>query len=406
MKKNTFAFALLLFSNQMFGQVFPWHQCDQNSCWAASLAMVSKKVDQLPKSQYHFIQVRNSRSVNWSSDCSCKTNRIAKDTMFILAKENILGYSNITNLSLGLHHINALTQANKPIIYNYLTIPGTSHIVVMDSVEKITFPDLSNIAFIKIKDPWPQCKGNEYFITYERYYAQYQTEPSKYTIFFSNNCKQSKNIYVNKVDKNYLKNIIYHSSSEAVVQLFLNKLKASPNLLSSSFYNITKLNKSIISTTNIANTFRVKSISKATYINDSALIHTLLNFDFQEKITTMNQNNIVTTIVSTSNKKEVSKTYLFYNNWIIYHIEDGTPYQIMFELIRQAEMTTQIIGEEGLILRCADTYFVLLKKNSQYFVYDLYGDGLQKLNPQISTQTRFMAFETFKEILRQYLNKQ
>jgi hypothetical protein len=409
---------LFLFISRLYCQVIP--QCDHSSCWAASLAMVSKSIDVYPKNQYHFIIARNSirpiSTVNWSSPCDCSTTTIPEKDMFNIAHENLLGYNRFSNYSLGLHHINNLTLRKKPIIYDYRLETTSSHIVLIDAVENVVFNDNKNISFLKIKDPWPKCVGNEYLMTYERYYEQNRSpmvegvHSGKYTISFDE-CTES-DYGINDIDRNYLNKVIYEASSEKVILSLINRLKTYTSSFSSSFFNLINLSNwsSSLLSLKITNEFYVTNVGSSTYATSLTepilplTIETLLNRDYMEMISCISQDDKVKTIISTSNKP-YNGIYPFYKNWVIYHLENGERnYASFLELAKKAGMEVNVVGDKGLILRAVDTYFAVLKQIStgKYFVYDIYGDGFRKMDNQISPQKRFMDYDEFNKILDLY----
>ncbi len=407
MKKTIFCFFILI--NEIHGQVIP--QCGDSSCWAACLAMISKTVDDYPKSQQFFIKMIKN-TPNSDKVCGCDASTIDEKSYFKLVQENIIGYQHKSSNSMGLGYIKSLLNNKKPIIYNY-TLDGTSsHIVVIDNFEHHNLGH-ANISLLKIKDPWIQCKGNEYFMTYERYYVQNQgttgnDHSKKYTISHTTNCTTVQD-GITELDKDYLNKILYDSTSSSIISKFLNSAYS----LSNDFFTITHLDKTKLSISSIFQEFIISNVGERTFTTDTSFkISTLLNYEsnFAEKISCIAQEGVVKTIISTSNKTMPS-SYPFYNNWIIYHIEKGQVFEDMFYLARQGGFETKIIANNGVLFRFADTYFAILKKNNKYYIYDLYRDGFRKLTNDYefkigntpSPNTVFLEESIFSQIFKQYI---
>lgn len=409
---------LLFFAKILNAQVIP--QCDATSCWAASMAMVSKKIDLFPKMQTQFISMNGG---SFDSLGKCKSLKIGVWPYFQMVKENLYGYTNLNFRSMGLNYIKQTLTKNKPIIYNYNLDGSASHIVIIDTVLSTDYDSLKSISFLKIKDPWPEGKGNEYYMTYERYYAQNQgnipdstndlRQPDKYTISFSENCNSNENDGIKDIDKDYLNKIIYDSTSVGVIDKFLVDLKENKLNLSSDFIKNTGLKPGLTLNYTINKEFMVLYVSKATYINDSLKIETLLNHQFSEKISVISYNDSIKTIISTSNKVPPSgSTYPFYGNWIIYHIENGASFEDALFLANSDGFSTDILNNTGLIIRCLDSIFLVTKKDSQYYVYPIYENVYNKLTYNIGNHginANFRGFfegEIFFKLLIRQLNNQ
>lgn len=391
--------------------------CD-NSCWAASLAMVSAKVDTWPKTQCHFINLKAG-----ISNCDCVRNRkIIDSDMFTLTKESIYGYEVFSRSSLSLTLMKSLFDRKKPIIYDYVLAyndepdSDESHIVVMDSLEEIknltnletTFQSQHttqllrdndrNLSLIRIKDPWPKNVGNEYFITYERYYNQGDNERGKYTISYTDSCRVP--IYrTSTAMRNYLNRILFNTDSNKLVQTLLKNIANSPGSFSPLFYRTVNFNKALSSSSLISNEFDVLSVNIGTFLNGEISITTLLNNDYYQKISCISQQGVVKTIVSTSSLNSPVE-----GMWIIYHIENGKRYQTMLEVVGNYNLQANVKGQEGIILQAANTFFALLKAKdrNEYYVFDLYGDGFGKIT-NTKTNNRIMKFKDFNMRLYTYL---
>ena len=431
MKKIIFCFFILI--NEIHGQVIP--QCGDYSCWAASLAMVSKKVDLFPKNQCQFIQIKEKSDTILCLHCrkeiDCPASPIHEEEMQNITKENLYGYTNKRNLSMSLNHINKLFDKSKPIIYDFRLDGTSSHVVVIDKAENIVFNNNRNISFLKIKDPWPKCVGNEYLMTYERYYIQHQEieeggiearNSGKYTISYIDYTMNNAEIISS--DKKYLRNVLYDSTSEGAIGSLIYNLRENTSKFSPDFFRVTNLNKadSLLKKTKITNVFNVMNVNKATIMRDTTFsdgfssISTLLNIDYNEMISCIAQKVEVCTIISTSKKLLKYPKYEFYNNWVIYHIESGAIfYRNFLEVVNMAQMEINVINNKGLIIRCADTYFAVLKKKEEgivkYYVYDIYRNGFLKMakkvqtNVPVTSNTAFMEFTTFRKLLKEYLIK-
>jgi hypothetical protein len=418
-------FIILLSFSLANAQVRLAPQCNGTACWAACLEMVSTTVDISPKSQYFFINNSIYSSITPIQEnppfCSnlCGAIRMPALEVFNLASVHINGYKRFDYKSISLDKIKMLIGDNKPIIYNYLLDGSYSHIVVWDGIENYTAEN-NNVSLMRVKDPWEACLGNEYFMTYERYYIQnqnkkFKSNPSKYSISFGTS--KSKNYSVVTSDKEYLKKVLYDKDSSKVVNDFFKKFTG----LSNNFCNTVNLDKSLLDSIIIGEWFKVKTVDTKTLTEDNLkrefTISTLISpFKVKECIATLYQDSLKS-IISTVKKKSSKNTYPFYNNWIIYHIEKGSRYREAITFIKSQEYDLNVADKSGLILKFLDTYFLLFKKRNStnkddYFVYDLYGDGFKKISNSGFQESKYASFEkftyllqsNFKEIFKKYYN--
>lgn len=381
------------------------------------MAMVSKTIDVFPKNQYTFIQM-NGGSIDSSG--YCRALRIGYKPFVQIVKENLKGYTHFSDNSMGLDYMKSLLLNKKPIIYNY-NLDGTqSHIVVIDSFLHNDFDTSNNICLLKIKDPWPVNQGNEYYMTYERYYAQNQgysdAQPRKYTISFDDDCNSTGGDGITNTDKNYLRKVLYDRTSSGVINSLFNGIGKFPRKFNKEFYQTSGLDSSDMSSYKIYKEFYIINVSLATFTSDPSFsINTLLNYEsnFIEKLSVISKTDSIKTVISTSNKKPHSdSTYDFYNNWIIYHIEKGRYFEDILFLANQGGFETQVLQDNGLILRCADTYFLVTKKGLEYFVAPIYNETFGKLLNDntidnyhyLQSFKGFLGFNKFADVLKNYLN--
>jgi hypothetical protein len=415
MQKNTFIIVVLvLFSKIVVGQILPWSQYTDNSCWAASLAYVSSKTAIYKKSQCDIIRIREAMPI--LADCrdSTKVPTIIEKELVDLASEILNGYKCHTNNSMGINRVTTLLNTQKkPIIYNYLYDCMSSHIVVMDNVEKQIYNKDNHISLIRVKDPWPKSRGNEYYMTYERYYAQSiipdndLSSTNKYTIFWSDCRNNCTGFGITDKDKNYLQKVLYDSTAISLVNQFIAKqsslITKGKSTLSDDFFRVTNIPKLRMRSLKTDAVFKVISSGKDKLFFEDTLISltTIMNADFDEKIICVNEADTVKTVVSVSNKKVRTPTYTFYNNWIFYNIEKGAEFDAFFRIRNELDrnFNHEIINNEGLIVRTLNTSFMIFKIKSQYYVYDLYGDGFKKIGIQAN---KVIDFKTFNRAILEF----
>lgn len=345
--------------------------------------MVSKAVDSQPLNQCHFVCLR--KSGNGGLGCDCFTTVIPDTEMADLTAKKIKNYTHFTLGSLGLHHISDLVNDKKPIIYDYKLSGDESHIVVMDEVERKKMANGKNISWIHIADPWPKDTGNCYFTTYERYYAQPNIKKNnsgksrKYTISFA----KSTNSGLNANDSTYLKNVFFSDNPRNLIQGLLNNIRDSSETFSNSFYNTINFNKSLASVTKISRSYHVVYVRNigTTGQSDSiktVLIRTLLNEDPETDINFLVQNNQIKTVITSAKVNNPNNSFSFNNKWIINHIESGKKYQSLLEKAKSAGIDLFAENDSNVIMHYMDTYFAVLKKNNEYHIFDIYGDGFKK----------------------------
>nr|WP_255408960.1 papain-like cysteine protease family protein [Emticicia sp. TH156] len=313
-------------------------QTDMNSCWAASMAMVSLALDDEPKSQEEFIKLRNNAI--GLNEYPYRATTIPDDDMADFTAENLSGYTSFTEGSLGLHQIKQLLEDSKPVIYDYKLNSNTqSHLVVMDKVEKTAvLPDKCNISWIHISDPWPINQGNGFYITYERYYGQGKIDDSdsgprrKYTITLLTNNRPN----LNNDDIIYLSNVFFKETSDELIRAFLKHVEALPDTHGDSFYDEINFNKSLAAATRVSKGYRVLNVgTRGTFADSGVKIETLLGMDADTYIYFLGQNNKITTIITTAKVRNPHNQFGFNDNWIINHIERADRFESMAPILER-----------------------------------------------------------------------
>lgn len=313
-------------------------QTDVNSCWAASLAMVSGAIDTEFRTQTDFIRLRNT-DLGFTEYPRFATT-IPDAEMADFTAKHLQNYKNFRSGSLGLHYIAELANNRKPVIYDYkLNSNIQSHLAVIDKVENISvLPDKRNIAWMHISDPWPVNYGNSYYISYERYYCQGKIKDSnavpdrKYTISL---LTEDRPNFKND-DNNYLANVLFSNNCDELIRAFLKNIESLPDMFNDKFYEEINFEKSLAAETKVSRGFRVLNVgNKGTFLESDIKIETLLGMDADTYVYFLSQNENIKTIISAAKVKNPHNPFGFDDNWILNHVERADRFESMEGVLKR-----------------------------------------------------------------------
>ncbi len=399
-------------------------QQDNTACWAASIAMVYNTInDKNSTNNCDNLQCEiityNHIDDGKTKHCGCPkcytSSQKSIDQLKPIISYFIPEYSKIDiGKTMLLNSIKTLIiDKKKPIIYDFIYKgDGTKHLSVISGIERQEASQNNFITLMKITDPFPVCKGNEYYMTYERYFYQDGVNSStssigKYTIHPELNTLETHEDSLN--NNKYITNVFYNNSEKELINNFIEVAKSN-NTLSEDFFKITTL-PNHFENIKVGLSLKIKNIGtdEISIISSSEIaekLKYLRNTKYNEKLICLIKNCTIQTTITTSNiGTENAK------KWIIYSIEKGKEVNAFAKAIspdtgKRNIACDELFGESEnfvIYLKDKDAHFIVFNdadkntidwdKLENWKVFDLYGIGFQALDS--STTSQILSFNDF-----------